>query len=218
MGSVSDNLLGREVINAQGFHDIHVNTEFNRTFQVVLALHYIVNINRLHILPQHVQIPIGRCDIVDLSLLMPLISDVGHYFMPDEINHPNLVSLALENHKIVIIPVIVLAVDNKSSGKSSDSSVVLIFFRHSANHLDLFPCMNALRDVCLICGVLKVIDKNLLPVLIQYICVEKCYILRSHCCIDSQKSSIYFIHPITRTLSFVTKGSICDVRSQKPHV
>ena len=49
MGSVGDDLLGREVIDSQRFHNMHINTELNCAFQIVFALHYVVDVNSLDI-------------------------------------------------------------------------------------------------------------------------------------------------------------------------
>ena len=127
---------------------------------------------------------------------MALIGDIGDYFTSDKIDHPDFVPFSLKNHKVVVIPVIVLTVDHKSSSKSGYSAVVLVFFRHSADHLDLLPSVDALCDMGLVCGVLKVVYEDLLAILVQDISVEECDVLRTDCCVDGEKGSVDLVDPV----------------------
>lgn len=76
MGGVSDNLLRRKVVNAEAFHSVHVDRKLNSAFEIVFALHDIVDIDGLDIFPQNVEISVGRGDVMNLRLLMPLVGDI----------------------------------------------------------------------------------------------------------------------------------------------
>jgi hypothetical protein len=76
MGGVSDDLLGRKVVDTEAFHGVHIDRKLNSAFEVVFALHDIVDIDGLDIFPQNIKVSIGGGDVMNLRLLMPLVGDI----------------------------------------------------------------------------------------------------------------------------------------------
>lgn len=110
--------------------------------------------------------------------------------MPDKVDHAHLVSVSIEDHKIVVVPVVIGTVDNKRRGESGNSAFVLVLFCHATDHVKLLPRVDALRDVRFVCSVFKVVDQQFLPVVVDNIAVEKCYVLRSDCGVDGQVCTV----------------------------
>ena len=59
MGGVGDDLLGRKVVDAEGFHGVHVDRKLNSALEVVFALHDVVDIDGLDIFSQDVKVTVG---------------------------------------------------------------------------------------------------------------------------------------------------------------
>lgn len=92
---------------------------------------------------------------------------------------------------------------------------MLVLFGHAADHVKLLPRVDALRDVCFVCRVFKIVDQQFLAVVVDNIAVEKCYVLGPDCSVDGQECAVYFVHKVSRCLAFETTCAECDVWSHK---
>lgn len=155
---------------------------------------------------------------MDFSLLMAFVCDICDNLVSNEINHPDFVSLAFQNHEVEIVPIICFAVNQESSGKTCQSAVVLILLGNSASHVNFLPSVDALCDMSFVGGVLKEINQLLLSVLLQNVSVEECDILRSDGCVDVQKGPVDFVYPKDWGLTLEIACTISDIWTHEPSI
>lgn len=133
---------------------------------------------------------------MNFGLLMSLVCNIGNNLMSDKINHPHFIPLTVQYHKVVVVPVVILAIDHEPCGKGGNPTFVLVLFGHSANHFDLFPGVNAFRDVGLVGGVFEIVNKDLLAVLVENVSVEEGDVFWADSRVYGEECAVHFVNPV----------------------